>query len=123
VFIWEELNSINCELVSPVFWTPKAQGSNDVSIIEAIYDIKEQRRGTVNHLPKTTIWYVNACRLYLKVTMLSEICTDCGQYVEEWAMTGSGRNQSTTLVYPHQLKPPPQMWKVWQEALRAAFLG
>jgi hypothetical protein len=123
VFLWEELNSIKCKLVSSTFWTPTAQGNNDVSIIEAIYKVKEQRRGTVNHLPKTTVWYVNACRLYLKVTMLSEICTDCGQYVEEWAMTGSARNQHTTLVYPHQSKPPPQVWKVWREALRAAFLG
>ena len=122
VYIWEELNSIDCSLLSNRFWTPTSKGEHDVAILEAIIKIKKQRQGTSNHLPKTAIWYTNACRLYLRVTMLSEICTPCGKYVEEWALNGTRRNDMTSLIYPYQRKPPPQVWKVWRDSLLAAFL-
>jgi ribonuclease HI len=122
VYIWEELNSIGCQLVSARFWTPKAKGLNDVAIIDAVKDIKQQRQGTSNHLPATTIWYVNACRLYLRVTMLSDIASPCGQYIEEWAYYGTGINLSTKLKYPYQEKPPEHVWKVWRASILAAFL-
>ena len=122
VYIWEELNQLGCQLVSDTFWKPTKRGSNDVSIIEAIMDTKHNRKGTANHLPKQAIWYANACRLYLNVTMLNEISTPCGNYVYEWVLNGSCRNVRESLVYPHQEKPPPPVWKVWRECLLAAFL-
>jgi ribonuclease HI len=122
VYIWEELNSIQCSLICEKFWTPTKTGTNDVAIIDAIQLIKNRRKGTTNHLPKTTIWYVNACRLYLQVTMLSEITTPCGNYLEEWAFHGTRRNPNAFLKYPHQDKPPTHVWRVWRDSIRAAFL-
>ena len=122
VYIWEELNAIDCKLVSNKFWKPQARGDNDEAVMDAIIAIKKKRQGTSNHLPKTTIWYANACRLYLRITMLTEICTPCGKYIEEWAMYGTHRNNSATLLYPHQDKPPPYAWKVWRDSILAAFL-
>jgi hypothetical protein len=121
-YIWEELNSMEFQLISHKFWTPHSIGLNDVSIIDAVRIEKEKRSGTTNHLNRQAIWYVNACRIYLRVTMLHEICSPCGKYLYEWAMTGSQRNESTTTVYPHQAKPPPQVWKVWRDSLLATFL-
>ena len=122
VYMWEELNEVGCTINSNQFWTPTSKGRNDVSVIEAIMDTKRKRKGTSNHLPKTAIWYANACRLYLNVTMLNEISTPCGKYIHNWAMDGSKKNSNNKLIYPHQGKPPPHVWKVWRECILATFL-
>jgi hypothetical protein len=122
MYIWEELAAQKLQLISHNFWTPTAVGSNDVSIIDAVMVERDKRRGTTNHLHKMTIWYVNACRLYLRVTMLNEICTPCGEYVHDWALYGHHRNESAMLTYPYQDKPPPYVWKVWRDGILATFL-
>ena len=122
VYIWEELNMLGCQLVSNKFWTPTTKGDNDVAIIEAIMRTKKMRKGTTNHLHKQTIWYVNACRIYLNVTMLHEISTACGKYIHSWALNGSGRNVRESVQYPYQEKPPPFVWKIWRESILATFL-
>ena len=122
VYIWEELNSLECTLTSKQFWTPTSHGGGDVAVIDAIIDTKRARKGTSNHLPKTAVWYSNACRLYLNITMLNEISTPCGKYIYNWVMDGSQKNGNNTLVYPYQSKPPPQVWKVWRECILATFL-
>ena len=122
VYIWEELNLLGCKMVSENFWTPTPSGVNDVSIIDAIIRTKKIRQGTENHLHKQAIWYVNACRIYLKITMLNEICTPCGRYIYSWAMDGSQTSEENTIIYPYQEKPPPFVWKVWRECILATFL-
>jgi exonuclease III len=121
-YIWEELNMLGCTMVSTLFWTPTSQGENDISIIEAITKIKLERQGTVQHLNKKAIWYTNACRLYLQVTMLSDICTPCGKYLYQWAMDGNKQRDNEQILYPYQEKPPPFVWKIWRESILAAFL-
>ena len=37
---------------------------------------------------------VNACRLYLNVTMLSEIMDANGAYIQQWAMNGTQQNET-----------------------------
>ena len=37
-------------------------------------------------------------------------------------MDGSQRNVIDSIVYPYQKKPPPQVWKVWQDCILATFL-
>ena len=120
-YIWEELNSIGCNLVSKEFWIPTTKGDNDGAVMDAIMNMKKRRQGTSQHLPTQSIWHANACRLYLKITMLHEICTPCGKYIHEWAMDGS-QQYETDLVYPYQDKPPPQVWRVWRECILATYL-
>ena len=121
VYIWEELNLLGCSLNSDEFWVPNIKGENDESVMDAISRTKRSRQGKTQHLPKHAIWYANACRLYLKITMLHEICTPCGRYIHEWAMDGR-QQHDTDLVYPFQDKPPPTVWKVWRECILATYL-
>ena len=121
VYMWEELNQIGCSIVSKEFWVPTTQGKNDNAIMDAIKNTKISRQGTSYHLPKKALWYANACRLYLKVTMLHDICTPCGLYINDWAMDGSNQS-NTTLVYPHQEKPPSHVWKIWRECILSTYL-
>ena len=62
---------------------------------------------------------VNACRLYLKVTMLSENIAADGTSIQPWAMHGTKQNE-TALGYPYQPTPPPIAWKAWRDALHHA---
>ena len=121
VYIWEELNLLGCSVISDEFWVPDIKGENDESVMDAISRTKRSRQGKTQHLPKHAIWYANACRLYLKITMLHEICTPCGCYIQEWAMDGR-QQHDTDLVYPYQDKPPPAVWKVWRECILATYL-
>ena len=122
VYIWEELNLLGCTMVSEIFWTPISKGAHDTAVIDAIMRTKKIREGTTNHLHKQAIWYANACRLYLKITMLNEICTPCGRYIHSWAMDGSQRSGNDIIRYPYQDKPPPFVWKIWRESILATFL-
>ena len=64
---------------------------------------------------------VNACRLYLKVTMLSEILDANGEYIQQWAMHGTQQNE-TAMEYQYQPRPPPRAWKTWRDAIHATYL-
>ena len=122
VYIWEELNHLGCTIISEEFWMQKGKENNDGAIMDAVAATRMRRQGTSQHLPKQSIWLANTCHLYLKVTMLHEICTPCGQYhIHNWAMDGS-QQYNTDLVYPHQDEPPPQVWKVWHECILATYL-
>ena len=65
---------------------------------------------------------LNDCRLHLKATLLSHICTARGNSIEPRAWAGQ---QSLTLKPPSWVgtyKPRPESWELWKAALRTVFL-
>jgi len=64
---------------------------------------------------------VNACRLYLNVTMLSLILDADGNSIQHWPMYGTQQNE-TGLEYPYQPLPPPSAWITWRNSLHATYL-
>jgi hypothetical protein len=121
VYVWEGLTQIGCSIISDEFWVPEKKSKNDEAIMDGIARTKQERKGKTEHLPKQALWYANACRLYLNITMLHEITTPCGRYVYDWVMSGE-QIQDTNVLYPVQEKPPPHVWKVWRECIRATYL-
>jgi len=69
-YMWEELREIQGHINIPDTWHPSKANEKDEAIIDAVLRTLQAK---TPHLVKDTIWMVNACRLYLKVTMLSEI--------------------------------------------------
>jgi hypothetical protein len=62
---------------------------------------------------------LNQCRLYLKVSWLSEIVTGDGRYIELSAWEPPfGVSIKVEFMYPNQAYPPPTSWHVWKSALR-----
>lgn len=57
-------------------------------------------------LPTATIWHVNACHLYLRVTMVSDIATDHSS-IDRCTFQGL-RPSTSFLNYPYQPRPPPE---------------
>jgi len=117
-FIWEELRAIQGHIQIPELWRPPKSNVNDEAIIDAVLRTIQAK---TPQLVKDTIWMVNACRLYLNVTMLSEIMDANGAYIQQWAMNGTQQNE-TAMDYPYQPKPPPRAWKIWRDALHATYL-
>jgi hypothetical protein len=62
--------------------------------------------------------YLNQCRLYLRVTWLSELVTADGRSFEKSALADpfllAIREE---FLYPSQMMPPAPAWKLWREAL------
>ena len=116
-FIWEALHPLNAHIKLADHWTPKAKYLNDEAIIESIIRAKKKHKGSSSFIPSQHIVYANACRLWLRVTMLSDIVTDDGTHIHDKYLYGTEQRQTTT-QYPHQEKPPPVAWKEWRMALR-----
>jgi hypothetical protein len=122
-YVWTKLRDLNATLYLPKMWTPVTSCSGDSAIIDDFVDIAKQRRGTTSHLRAIQIALANSCRLYLKVTWLSDITTADRQHIAPWAFFGRHCNPSTDLQYPHQPKPPPHAWKEWRALLTATYMA
>jgi len=110
IYLWEELRAPHDQLQIPTMWRPHKSNDKDEAIIDAVLRTLQAR---------TPALVKN--RLYLHVTMLSEILNADGTSIQPWAMYGTKQND-TALEYPYQPKPPPIAWKTWRDALHATYL-
>jgi hypothetical protein len=67
---------------------------------------------------------INACRLYLEVTLVSDIATPCGRYIHPSCYTGDKQQRINwaTIQYPRQNYPDKTSWKQWKTALHEILL-
>jgi hypothetical protein len=86
-------------------WTPSSKGINDISLMSAFRDIQIMSQGDTEYITPSDMHELNACRLYLQVTMLSDITTDNNTTIHPWTLTGE-RTNPTPITYPWQIKPP-----------------
>ena len=122
-YMWTKLRQVNATLYLPGMWRPVIQHQEDSAIIDDFVSIAKERRGTSSHLRGIQIELANACRLYLNVTLRSEITTEDGQHIAPWAFFGRRRNTRSELVYPFQPKPPEHAWKEWRNLITAAYMA
>eukprot|EP00957_Ditylum_brightwellii_P020292 1531369-Ditylum_brightwellii.AAC.1 len=60
-----------------------------------------------------TLERLNAVRLYLSALTLSDIVTDNGTFIMDWALTG--RTSAKTMIpWPNQSKPLAACWVLWR---------
>jgi hypothetical protein len=69
-------------------------------------------------MDSTQIQLFNACRLYLGVTMLSDITTSSGTHIRQKCYHGI---KSTTFkprhLFPYQQNPSPASWRIWRRGI------
>ncbi len=65
---------------------------------------------------------LNCCRMYLKVSCLSDIASTDGRYIQKCFQDGTAQNPHTTLKWPTQQKPQASAWKFWSKTIRRHFL-
>jgi len=82
------------------------------------------------NLPCNKTIQVQSIRMYLRVSMLSEITNHCGTHLLPRALRHSrstpnnpytSRNHSQ-LLWPHQPAPGPMAWRTWSEVLSVLYL-
>ncbi len=73
---------------------------------------------------KTEIRKINACRLYLQVTLVSDISTTCGRKILPCYYQGNKQQRPNRPfnIYPRQNKPNSVSWALWRKAFNAIFL-
>ena len=67
---------------------------------------------------------INACRLYLQVTLLLEIATIRGDEVIFSAITGERNiSQHSNYQWPKQKRPDTKTWKLWHNTISTIYFG
>ena len=64
---------------------------------------------------------LNNVRLYLRVSRLSDIVSEDGQWIHEWALHGPP--SLCTLKWPKRRKPLEQNMRLWRDTIRQIFYG
>lgn len=64
--------------------------------------------------------HLNACRLFLRVLMLSDLVSPAGTKIKTRALTGTSRNDSS-LEWPRQGRLSAHAWTLWQAFLKKCF--
>ena len=64
---------------------------------------------------------LNNVRLYLKVSRLSDITTEDGQWIHEWAFYGPPA--ISNLQWPKKRHSLEQNWKLWRNTIKGIFYG
>ena len=120
-FVWEALFDIGATLKAANHWVPTMKFRNDVAIMDALIETQRKTAGTTSFLPDQRIVFANACRLWLRITTLSDIVDASGTKIMDWAMNGE-KQKTIDGEFPYQQKPPQHVWKEWRMALRQSFL-
>ena len=98
----------------PNIWTKPLQRQNDTYIMHILLQDP--------HLSHKQLHCLSCCRLYLRVTQLSDITSSDGNTIPHHFLTGIQRNQYTTLQWPVQQAPQPFTWKMWEKVISHHFL-
>lgn len=111
------LQSINATIYVPNLTTISRNRSNDRTIMSELGQ----------EFSKSDLECINACRLFLQVTHLSEICDDKGTTILQAAIKGTldtngepllWQISKSTLRWPHQPRPPQKSWAKWKRYLQ-----
>jgi hypothetical protein len=100
-------------------WSPEPQRDKDESIMAKIL--------TSGQFKPRELEIINACRLYLRVTRVSDITTPDGSRILTKILTGSltpaeiEEVRPTKIEWPHQEKPDKTAWKIWTKALQTTI--
>ena len=122
-YLWNNLRGIGATLHLPGMWTPTTTFDGDSALMDEFVYTARARKGTSLHLRPIQLALANSCRLYLKVTWLSDIATEDGRHIAPWAFFGRRRSTRSDIVYPFQPFPPPHAWKEWRTMLTVTYMA
>ena len=111
VSTWRDLQSTELEIKGPLNLI-KPQRLNDVHLMDAFMaqDYSDDKIQTLN-----------ACRLFLKVTTLSDIVTAEGKRIVQAAVSGRPLDRTTQYNCPRSRRPPASAWQTWSDCLQETF--
>ena len=106
------LATIHHSLEIPNLYLPRSVRQSDVAIMDlptATFTLSDLQR-------------INRCRLYLQVSVLSEISTGDGTQLQKEAWKGQlPLNNYSLLLWPRQPRPSAPAWRTWRRFLTQAL--
>ena len=122
-YMWDALRSIQGTLYIPGMWIPATPYDGDTALIDDFVRTAKQRQGTSTHIRPMQIALANSCRLYLRVTWLTDILTNDRKHIAPWAYFGRRRSLATGTQYPFQPRPPKHAWKEWRTMILTTYVA
>ena len=95
----------------------------DLSITQRLHNIYIMDILTRNISFKTTLQRLNACRLFLQVTLLSKIGTTNGKDIQNNILKGKRKSIESNKLWPRQKFPDIATWKMWKSILKKNFFS
>jgi hypothetical protein len=109
---WEALSKTPLTLKGPNLGLPNER-EKDAALMDAF---------VAEEYDQKTLIILNECRLYLRVSHLSQISTACGQHVDEQCWSGAQQLSAMRKPLIKTYRPTRKDWGVWQQALQTTFL-
>ncbi len=107
--IWSYLDDSNLKMFLPNLWVPPKQQTGNSYIMELARD---QKYGTAK------LRQVQMCRIYLKVTTMSDITDTEGRCILRKVWKGeSPPDRTPNFNYANQGQPPPTAWETFRNLL------
>ena len=103
---WKFLSAheFTCEFSNS--WNIVPQREHDQFIMDSVYSV----------FPKNTLRTFNLCRLFMKVSLLSDITNPDGKTIKRQIIKHTHPADSV-LLWPKVPQPPMHEWKVWNRCL------
>ena len=106
------LRKYNMHIKLKEFEHPIPQRENDVCIMDTI---------TKNIASKITLQRLNACRLFLQITLLSEITSANRKFIKHNILNGKRNSITSTKIWTRQKSPEKATWTMWRSLLKRNF--
>ena len=104
------LHCMKAKLWLREIWEPQPLRHNDVLLMEHF---------VTQGFSTNQLRILNYCRLYLRVTRLSEITDSPGKTIQRQMWEGNRRHPWPTTRYPVQHKPYKEVWNLWRQGLQS----
>ena len=104
------LQSVNCQIEVGLDFVPRLQRENDLFIMD---------HATASPFTDGELKLINACRIYLGATVLSDITTPDGTTLNKHCLQGQRSPYSTAKgLVPYHERPGPRAWQLWRRFLK-----
>ena len=104
-YIWTAAQSSQIKIKVPNMWTPRPRFENDQCLMDIAVG------SGIFHKDSYSLQAIKACRIYLKVFTIYDICTYNGMIIQRGMWDGTGiTTPSSSITFPYQPYPTAYQW-------------
>ena len=113
--VWEFLLSIQGKIHLENAWVLAPQRRHDVFLMDAVLE-------HIPSFPPKILKCFNACRIFLQVFTLADICDGSGRDILKCSIQGTRhKDRRSSYEWPKQIRPSPAAWCIWRNTLQSLF--
>ena len=113
--VWEFLLSIQGKIHLENAWILAPQCRHDAFLMDAVLV-------HIPRFPPKTLKYFNACRIFLQVFTLADICDGSGHGILKYSLQGiRHKDRRSSYEWPKQTQPSSAAWCILRNTLQSLF--